>query len=123
MMKIFDELDNDNFNFFAAQNYRNPGCTDITEFQEDLNRFKYVKRLLNRYEMCGDLKERLILNHIIVIYNVFGIEASNRMVWHKFAYKQWSYIKPFLIFLNYLPENEKVEIKMDPHIVEVLRKI
>ncbi len=123
MMKIFDELNNENFNFFAAQNYHNPGCTDIAEFNEDLSRFKYVKRLLNRYETFGDLKERLILNHIIVIYNVFGIKASNRMVWHKFTYKQWSYIKPFLVFLNYLPENEKVEIKMDPYIVEVLRKI
>ena len=71
MMKIFEELDNNNFLLFAANHYNNPGCTDILEFKEDLNRFKYIKRLFNRYEQSGDLQERLILNHLIVIYNVF----------------------------------------------------
>ena len=69
------------------------------------------------------MQERLILNHLIVIYNVFGIEAANRMVWFKVNEEHWHFIKPFLVFLNYLPEDEKVEVSMDPYIVEVLRKL
>ena len=122
-MKIFDKLNRKNFKLYASQNYNNPECLDVAEFREDLNRFKYVKRLLSRYEAHADLQERLILNHLIVIYNVFGIKASNRMIWYKINEKHWHYIKPFLVFLHYLPENEKIEVPMDPYIVEVLRKI
>jgi len=123
MMKIFDELNSRNFKLFAAQHYNNPECTDVQEFEEDVNRFKYLKRLLTRYEQTDDLQERLILNHLIVIYNVFGIEAANKMIWYKIEKQHWPYIKPFLIFLNYLPENEKVEVVLDPVVVETLRKI
>ena len=123
MMKIFDELTNKNFKLFASHYYNNPECTDVQEFEEDLSRFKYLKRLLKRYEVDEDLQERLILNHLIVIYNVFGIEAANKMIWFKIDPNHWHYIKPFLVFLHYLPENEKVEIAMDPTIVERLRKI
>ena len=122
-MKIFDELNSRNFKLFAAQHYNNPECTDVQEFEEDVNRFKYLKRLLTRYEQTDDLQERLILNHLIVIYNVFGIEAANKMIWYKIEKQHWPYIKPFLIFLNYLPENEKVEVVLDPVVVETLRKI
>lgn len=123
MMKIFDELTNKNFKLFASHYYNNPECTDVQEFEEDLSRFKYLKRLLKRYEVDEDLQERLILNHLIVIYNVFGIEAANKMIWFKIDPNHWHYIKPFLVFLHYLPENEKVEVAMDPTIVERLRKI
>ena len=123
MMKVFDKLNRKNFKLYASQNYNNPECIDVNEFKEDLSRFKYVKRLLSRYEAHSDLQERLILNHLIVIYNCFGIEASNRMLWYKIDENHWHYIKPFLVFLHYLPENEKVDVAMDPYIVEVLRKL
>ena len=122
-MKIFDTLNKRNFELFAAQNYNNPECLDIEEFKEDLARFKYLKRLLRRYEIADDLQIRLILNHIIVLYNVFGIEAANRMLWYKIEPEHWTYIKPFLVFLNYLPIDEKVEIPLDPLIVDTLRKL
>ena len=123
MMKIFDTLNKRNFELFAAQNYNNPECLDIEEFKEDLARFKYLKRLLRRYEITEDLQVRLILNHIIVIYNVFGIESANKMIWYKIEPEHWTYIKPFLVFLNYLPVDEKVDIPLDPLIVDILRKI
>ena len=123
MMKVFDKLNNGNFEFFAAQHYNNPECTDVEEFKEDLARFKYLKRLFRRYEVYNDLQERLILNHLIVIYNVFGIDAANRMMWFKIDEEHYSYVKPFLIFLHYLKINEKVEINMDQHIIKVLRKL
>lgn len=105
------------------KNYNNPECIDIEEFKEDLARFKYLKRLLRRYEVSDELQERLILNHLIVLYNVFGIEAANKMIWYKIEPEHWTYIKPFLVFLNYLPEDEQVGVPLDPYIVEVLRKI
>lgn len=123
MMKIFDELNRKNFELFASQNYNNPECIDIEEFKEDLARFKYLKRLLRRYELTEDLQYRLILNHLIVIYNVFGIPAANKMIWYKIEPEHWTYIKPFLVFLNYLPIDEKVDIPLDPYIVDVLREI
>ncbi len=122
-MKIFDELTNRNFKLFAMQHYNNPECTDVEEFKEDLNRFRYLKRLLSRYEADGDLQERLILNHIIVIYNVFGIEAANRMIWFKLQKEHWTYVKPFLVFLNYLPIDEKVYVPLDPYIIDKLRNL
>ncbi len=121
-MQLFDELNNDNFVLFASRHYNNNQCTDIEEFYEDLQRFKYLKRLLSRYDQ-GDLQERLILNHLIIIYNVFGIQAANKMVFYKIDQKQWPQLKTFLVFLNYLPEDEYIDVPLDPKIVEVLRKI
>ena len=122
-MKVFEKLTNKNFELFAAHYYNNPECMDVDEFKEDLSRFKYLKRLLKRYETDGDLQERLILNHLIVLYNVFGIKPCNRMIWFKINNEHYHYIKPFLVFLHYLPEDEKVEIGMDPEIVERLRNL
>lgn len=122
-MKVFDELNNRNFKLFAANHYNNPECVDVEEFKQDLNRFKYLKRLLKRYELTGDLQERLILNHLIVLYNVFGIGPCNKMMWFKINEEHWHYIKPFLVYLNYLPEEEKIDVGLDPYIVEVLRKL
>ena len=124
MMKIFDELTGENFEFFAMQNYNNNDCCEIEEFREDLARFKYLKRLFRRYEVYGDLQVRLILNHIIIIYNVFGLKAASRMIWFKVDEEHYHYLKPFLVFLNYLDyRKEKVEIPMDLNIIRVLRKI
>ena len=119
----FEKLTRKNFELFAAKYYDNPECMDVEEFKDDLSRFKYIKRLLRRYADHKDLQERLILNHLIVIYNVFGIEAANRMIWFKIENEHYHYIKPFLVFLHYLPGSEKVEIGMDKGIVEVLRNL
>ena len=128
-----EKLDETNFLLYAAKHYDNPSCFDTLEFYEDLNRFKYLKRLFSRYDETGELKERLILNHIIVIYNLFGIEASTRMLFFKLK-GYHHYLKPFIVLLGYMPEvvrNIGVEnktyrssdIPMDEAIVELLRKI
>ena len=122
-MQLFEKLTDDNLQLYAAKYYYNPTCIDPEEFYEDLNRFKYLKRLLRRYADKGDLQERLILNHLIVLYNVFGIKAANKMIWFKIENEHYHMIKPFLIFLHYLPEDEKVEIGMDEGIVKVLRNL
>ena len=123
MMKIFDELNNKNFRLFAANNYNNPECTDVEEFKQDISRFKYLKRLLTRYDEHGELQERLILNHLIVLHNVFGIEACHKMIMYKIQEQHHNIIKTFIIYLHYLTENIMVEIPMDPTIVEVLRNL
>lgn len=122
-MKSFEELNSKNFLLFAAKNYNNSQCMTQEEFEDDLQRFKYVKRLFNRYEVNGELSERLILNHLIVLYNVFGIKAANHMMFYKIEEKNWSILKTFLVFLNFLPEEQYVEVPLDPVVVEALRKI
>lgn len=123
MADLFDVLDEDNFILFAAKSYTNPQCTEIGEFHEDLNRFKYLKRLLKRYLEHDDLQYRLILNHIIVIYNVFGIPSANKMMLYKLERRYWSVIKTFLVYLHYLPETEIIDVPLDPTVVDALRKI
>ena len=124
-MKIFDNVDEDNFVIFAARHYYNPKCIDIEEFYEDLNRIKYIKRLLNRYVSREDkkLSVRLILNHIVVIFNVFGVEASLKIMRLKFNDNHWSIIKPFLVFLKYIQNDEYTGIEMDQYVIDELRKI
>ena len=122
-MKSFDKLTTKNFLLFAAKNYNNEQCMTTEEFQEDLQKFKYIKRLFNRYEVAGELSERLILNHLIVIYNVFGIQAANHIMFYKIEEKNWPLLKTFLVYLNYLPEDQYVEIPLDQHVIGVLRKI
>lgn len=128
-----EKLDETNFLLYAAKHYDNPSCFDTLEFYEDLNRFKYLKRLFSRYEESGELKERLILNHIIVIYNLFGVEASTRMLFFKLR-DYHVLLKPFLVFLNYCPDRvyniglegktiNTSDIPLDPVIVSALRKI
>jgi hypothetical protein len=122
-MKSFENLNNKNFMLFAAKSYNNPQCMTHDEFLEDLQRFKYLKRLFNRYEVNNELSERLILNHLIVLYNVFGIKEANHMMFYKIEEKNWSALKTFLVYLNYLPEDQYVEVPLDLHIVEVLRNL
>ena len=121
-------LNDDNIVYFAMKNYQNPSCKNIEEFQEDYNRIKYVKRLFNRYEQSGVLRERLILNHIITIYNVFGVEASSRMLFNRLDERQFSILKTFLVYLNYCPENkfdniDIVSIPLDTTIIKKLRSL
>lgn len=122
-MLIFEKLTEDNLFLYAAKHYNNPTFSDIDDFYEDLKRFKYIKRLLNRYLDQDDLAERLILNHLIVVFNSFGIEASLNILNLKLEERHWPVIKPFLIFLKYITNVQYTNISMDPLVVETLRKI
>jgi hypothetical protein len=124
-----DYLDDDNFILFAAKHYDNPQCYDSEEFYDDLKRFKYLKRLFGKYEESGELRERLILNHLIILYNVFG-DVTTKMLFYKLE-EYYSYLLPFMVLLHRLPDKVSIgnitvytsDITMDMHIVEVLRKI
>lgn len=125
---IHESIDDDNFILFAAKHYDNPQCYDAEEFYDDLKRFKYLKRLFGKYEETGELRERLILNHLIILYNVFGDMATKMLFYKLDGY--YSYLVPFLVLLSRLPEKVYLgkvihtsDIEMDKKIVEVLRKI
>jgi len=122
-MKLFDELNNDNFELYAAKHYRNSACLDVQEFYDDIARFKYVVRLLRKYRDSGKLQERLILNHIITIYNVFEIAAANRMIFYRVDISLWPALKTFLLYLNYLPENVYQNINIDLNIAKKLKDL
>jgi len=126
-----NNLNDDNFILYAAKFYDNPQCYNQDEFHDDLKRFKYLKRLFGKYRDSGELRERLILNHLIVLYNMFGHGTTPMLFLKLNDYHE--YLKPFLLFLNRMPPKvEKVgykpalhssDISMDEYIVEVLRKI
>jgi hypothetical protein len=121
------KLNDDNFLMFAMKHYDNPQCKNIEEFHEDMNRIKYLKRLFRKYKTSGVLRERLILNHLIIFTNVFGIEASSRLLFSRIEEDLHTYLKTFLIFLNSLPENipetDLVMIPLDRRIITKLREI
>ena len=130
---MIEKLDESNILLYAAKHYNSTQCCDTVEFYEDLSRFKYIKRLFNKYTETGDLKERLILNHLTVLYNVFGVEATTRMLFVKLQ-GQYHLLKPFLVLLGTLPEvvenigiaNETIitsGIPCDKQIEQTLRKI
>lgn len=117
------KLTKENLVVYAAKHYYNPKCIDSEEFFEDLKKFKYVKRLLNRYRQSGELSERLIINHLIVIFNVFGYEAGLNILELKIELEYWEILKPFLIFLKAVKNTEYTNIDMDKYVVERLREI
>jgi len=121
-MMIFNELTEDNVLLYAAKHYYKPQFSDIEEFYEDLKRFKYIKRLVNRYLEHDDLGERLIMNHLIVVFNSFGIEASCNILELKLNEKHWPVIKPFLIYLKYITADQYTGIPMDQTVVSILRE-
>lgn len=100
---MIDNLTDDNFLIYAIKCYDNPRCI-MSEFEDDLKRLKYIRRLIKRYKSTGDLKERLILNHIIVLSNVFGTEAAVRMLFFKIDIDDYHILKTFMLFLNYMPK-------------------
>jgi len=114
-MSLFDDLNDKNYTMFAMKYYDNRQCTSVEEFQEDLNKIKYVKRLFNRFLDTGELRTNLILNHLIVIYNVFENEPATRMLFFRVEKKFYSILKPFLIFLNRLPETVRGIEGIDIH--------
>ena len=102
----FDELNDDNHLLFAIKHYENPLASTMDEFEEDLKRFKYIKRLLKKYVVQGDLKHHLILNHLIICFNVFG-EGTIPLLFYKIEKEYWSILKTFLLFLNRIPDYPK----------------
>lgn len=128
----FSVLNSQNYMMYAMRNYDNPQCIGVDEFMEDLHRIKYVKRLFRRYLDKGELKERLILNHLITFYNVFGIEAATRLMFYRMNRDCYSILKTFLVFLNVFPEGEGednikeadlISIPLDDEIITILRNI
>ena len=128
----FEDLNEKNFLLFAMQHYDNPQCVDVEEFNDDLRKIKYIKRLFNQYSLGGDLKERLLLNHIIVFFNVFQTKAATRILFFKLDEKFWHMLKTFLFYLKFMPE-DKIEsingkelivtdILMDQGVIDSLRK-
>ena len=122
---IFNELNDDNFILFAIKNYENPQAVTKEDFDKDLNHFKYIKRLLKRYKNTGVLKTHLLLNHFIILYNIFG-EAATPMLFFKIEEELWSSMKTFVMFLGKLPEYPKCyihDIKVDLYCLSELYKI
>jgi len=128
---VIDNLSDDNFMIYAMKAYDKPNCI-LSEFEEDLNRIKYIKRLIKRYKTTGELKERLILNHIIILSNVFGVEQSVKMLFFKLDKIDYGVLKTFLLFLSYMPRHingingnhyNSADIGVDVYVGNILRKL
>ena len=128
----FDDLNDDTFLMYAMREYNNMQCTDIEEFYDDLKKIKYIKRLFNSYRNNGQLKERLILNHLIIFYNVFTVQAGTRILFYKIEKDFWPILKTFLIYLDRMPDKidsirgeiiQTSDIQLDAGIVTRLRTI
>ena len=125
---ISEKLTEDNFLLYAMHHYDNPQCNSLIEFEEDIKRFLYLKKLLSRYKNTNELRERLILNHIIVLYNIFG-EHATRMLFFKIDKQYWNVLITFLVYLDRMPEELKEygivtsQNVLDQNIIKVLRKI
>ena len=122
---LFSELNEENFLLFAIKHYENPQAVTREDFEKDLNHFRYIKRLLKKYKNTGQLKVHLILNHFIILYNVFG-EATTPMLFHKIEMDLWPVMKSFVIFLGKLPEYPKCyihDVKVDINCLSQLYQI
>ena len=128
----FDDLNDDTFLMFAMREYNNMQCTDIEEFYDDLKKIKYIKRLFNSYRNNGQLKERLILNHLIIFYNVFTVYAGTRILFYKIEKDFWPILKTFLVYLDRMPDKidsirgeiiRTSDIQLDDGIIIRLRTI
>ena len=121
----FTELTEATFLLFAIKHYENPQAVTREDFEKDLNHFRYIKRLLKKYKNTGQLKVHLILNHFIILYNVFG-EATTPMLFHKIEMDLWPVMKSFVIFLGKLPEYPKCyihDVKVDINCLSQLYQI
>lgn len=121
----FTELNENNFLLFAIKNYENPQAVTEDDFNRDLNHFKYIKRLLKRYKNTGQLKSHLLINHFIILYNIFG-DATTPMLFYKIEKDLWGVMKTFIIFLNKVPEYPKTyihDIEIDEYCLQELNKI
>jgi len=120
---MYEKITPQNVVMYAIKNYDNPQCEGEKEFEDDLKRFKYIKRLLRRYYDTGVLKERLLLNHLIVLNNVFSMEAATTLLLYKIQPTYWPALKSFLIFLNSISDNDLTEIEHDKDVLKILGKI
>ena len=120
---MYETINAENVVMYAIRHYNNPHCEGEKEFEDDLKRFKYIKRLLRKYHDTNILKERLLLNHLIVLNNVFGAEASTTLLLYKIQKEYWSTLKSFLIFLNSITEDELSHVQEDKNVLEILRKV
>ena len=122
---IFNELTPENFLLFAIKHYENPQAVTKEDFEKDLNHFKYIKRLLKRYKNTGELKAHLLLNHFIILYNIFG-EGTTAMLFFKIEEEMWEIMKTFVVFLDKLPEYPKCfihDVKIDDYCLSELGRI
>lgn len=122
-------MNEDNFLMYAIKNYYNPGSMGMAELEDDLKRFKYIKRLLNRYKTYGEINERLVLNHLVVLYNVFG-DATTDMLFYKIDKEYWSDLKTYLVYLHRMPLEtvvspgiKETDIPLNNELIAVLRKL
>lgn len=123
------DLNEDTFLVYAIKHYYNPGSMGMTDLEEDLKRIKYVKRLLNRYKKTGEASERLILNHLVVLYNVFDYAATD-MLFYKLEEEYWPELKTYLVYLHRMPMEtvvtkgiKETEIPLNQELIELLRKL
>jgi hypothetical protein len=121
-MADFKILTHETIDIFALRHYDNRGASK-EEFEDDMKRFKYLKRLFRKYDVTKEFKSRLIINHIIILANVFGIEAATTLLFFKVDKQHWSMLKTVLIFLNYMPEDELIDIEIDQNVMEELKRI
>ena len=123
------QLNEDNFLLYAVKNYYTPGSMGMKDLEDDLKRFKYVKRLLNRYKKTGESSERLILNHLVILYNVFG-DAATDMLFYKLDEELWTDLKTYLVYLHRMPLEtvvspgiKETDIPLNQELIQVLRKL
>ena len=120
---MYEKITPENVLMFAIRNYTNPHCEGEKEFHDDMKRFKYIKRLLRKHKDHSILKERLLLNHIIVLNNLFGPEACVTLLLFKIQREHWETLKSFLLFLNIITENELSDVKENQEVLDILRKL
>lgn len=123
------QLNENNFLIYAIKNYYNPGSMGMEELEDDLKRFKYIKRLLSRYKKTGEISERLVLNHLVVLYNVFG-DAATEMLFYKLEPDHWKDLKTYLVYLHRMPLEtvvspgiKETDIPLNNELISVLRKL
>ena len=120
---MYEKITPENVVMYAIRHYDNPQCEGEKEFQDDLKRFKYIKRLLRKYYDTGILKERLLLNHLTVLNNVFGTTASTTLLLYKIQEEYWPALKSFLIFLTTITEDELPHIQVDEIVLDILKEL
>lgn len=122
-MADFKILTPETIDIFAKRHYDNPSDVNSQEFDDDMKRFKYLKRLFRKYDTSKELKSRLIINHIIVLANVFGIDAATTLLFFKIDRQHWPLLKTILVYLHYMPENDMTDIRINQSVMAELGKI
>ena len=119
----FEKLTKDNVLMFAIKAYDNPQALGTKEFYDDMKRFKYLKRLFKKYSISGEFKDRLILNHLIILGNVFGIESTNALLFFKVDKTHWPILKSCLVYLNYLQDSDVPQVKKNEKVYKQLKEL